>query len=186
MKKKILAMLAMGALLLSGCTVKNDSKDGHPEGTKDGKLTIFATTGYLADAAKNIAPDAEITTMVGPGGDPHTYQPTPQDIEKMQKSAVVLWNGLHLEAQMVKQLESLGNKQLAVGTKVDKNELLPWEEEGGHGNNKTESHDPHIWNSPKAWSQAVTATAAHLAKIDPKNAEKYTKNGKEYVGKIES
>src|SRR5690625_8042392 len=78
-------------------------------------LKVYATTGYLADAVKNIAPEAEVTTMVGPGGDPHTYQPSTQDIETIQDSDLVLWNGLHLEAHMDDLLESRGEQQLAVG-----------------------------------------------------------------------
>ncbi len=37
----------------------------------------------FGDTVKNIAPDADVTVMVGPGGDPHTYQPTTQDTEKI-------------------------------------------------------------------------------------------------------
>ena len=101
------------ATLLAGCQASNSS-DGDSAGQSD-SLQVYATTGYLADAVKNIAPDAEITTMVGPGGDPHTYQPTTKDIEKMRDADAVVWNGLHLEAQMIDELESLGEKQLAVG-----------------------------------------------------------------------
>ena len=93
MKKLIALPLAslVAATALTACT-SSDSAEA-----QDDNLTIFATTGYLADAAANIAPDADITTMVGPGGDPHTYQPTTRDIEKMQDADLVLWNGLHLE-----------------------------------------------------------------------------------------
>ena len=149
------------ATLLAGCQASN-STDGDSAGQSD-SLQVYATTGYLADAVKNIAPDAEITTMVGPGGDPHTYQPTTKDIEKMRDADAVVWNGLHLEAQMIDELESLGEKQLAVGEGIDEAELLDWPETDDEGN---PLHDPHIWNSPEIWQQVVTAVADHLAKLD--------------------
>lgn len=91
--------LLTAATLITGCTTAPaDDGDG------DDTLTVYATTGYLADAVANIAPDADVTTMVGPGGDPHTYQPSTQDIETIRSADVVLWNGLHLEAQMIDQL----------------------------------------------------------------------------------
>lgn len=142
-----------------------------------GPLKIFATTGYLADAAHNIAPDAAITTMVGPGGDPHTYQPSTKDMEAMRDADLVLWNGLHLEAQMVDQLEGLGDKQLAVGDKLDHADLLPWPDD-------PDLHDPHIWNSPTLWSQAVGEIGSKLGEVDPDNAVKYQDAAGDYQNQI--
>ena len=111
----IAALSAVPAVaLVAGCS--NNSKSSASESAGGGKkLAIFATTGYLADAAKVLDPDAEITTMVMPGGDPHTYEPTTQDIEKMQSADAVFSSGVHLEAKMLTQLESLGSKHIAVG-----------------------------------------------------------------------
>lgn len=167
------------ATLLAGCQASN-STDGDSAGQSD-SLQVYATTGYLADAVKNIAPDAEITTMVGPGGDPHTYQPTTKDIEKMRDSDAVVWNGLHLEAQMIDELQSLGDKQLAVGEGIDEAELIDWPETDDEGN---PLHDPHIWNSPEIWQQVVTAVADHLAKLDKDNAETYKDNAVAYNKQI--
>lgn len=146
-----------------------------------GALHIFATTGYLADAAANLAPNAEVTTMVGPGGDPHTYQPSTKDIEAMRDADVVLWNGLHLEAQMIDQLEAMGEKQLAVGEYVDQDELLPWPAEGTNGE---QLFDPHIWNSPTLWTQAVDAIGDKLAEIDPTRAGEYDAAAQDYSAQI--
>jgi len=145
-------------------------------------LTVYATTGYLADAVANIAPDAQVTTMVGPGGDPHTYQPSTKDIEAIQSADVVLWNGLHLEAQMIDQLTSLGERQLAVGDQLPADLLLDWPETDDQGN---PLHDPHVWNSPAAWSMVVERVAAKLADADPENAAGYRENAAAYVLKIE-
>lgn len=143
----------------------------------DGPLTIYATTGYLADAAANIAPDAEVSTMVGPGGDPHTYQPTTPDIQKLRRSDAVLWTGLNLEAQMDEQISSLGDTQAAVGESVPEDLLLPWDD--GH-------HDPHIWNSPEAWSIVIDTVAEHLATIDPDHAADYSANAAAYREEFET
>ena len=167
-------------LLLSAC-----SADGGASSDGDGNadpLTVYATTGYLADAVANIAPDAQVTTMVGPGGDPHTYQPSTQDIRAMHSADAVLWNGLHLEAQMTDQLESLGDAQLAVGDQLPEHLLLDWDDTDAQGN---ALHDPHIWNSPLAWSQAVEHTAEHLARVDPDNADTYRANAKDYIDRID-
>lgn len=138
-------------------------------------ITVYATTGYLGDAVSKIAPEAKVITMVGPGGDPHTYEPSTQDIQTIQAADAVVWNGLHLEARMDDLLESLGEKQLATGETLPMAMLLPWEDN---------LHDPHVWNSPVAWSAIVGEVADHLAKLDPKNAEAYVTNAKAYIEEI--
>jgi manganese/zinc/iron transport system substrate-binding protein len=138
-------------------------------------ITVYATTGYLGDAVSKIAPDAEVITMVGPGGDPHTYQPSTQDIETIQAADAVVWNGLFLEARMEDLLYGLGDKALATAEMLPKAMLLPWEDD---------LNDPHVWNSPVAWSAIVGFVADHLAEIDPDNADTYIANAKAYIEEI--
>ncbi|MEM1065661.1 MAG: metal ABC transporter substrate-binding protein [Pseudomonadota bacterium] len=170
------AVISTAVLMASSATVALAQ-------TEDDALTVYATTGYLADAVANIAPDAEIITMVGPGGDPHTYQPSTQDIETIQNADAVVWTGLHLEARMDDLLESLGDKQIAAGELLPAELLLDWPETDDEGN---ELHDPHVWNSPEAWSLIVGYVADHLGEIDPENAETYQANAEAYVVEIES
>ena len=188
MKRLFLGLTAVGAACaLTACSTDSGVGPGAiADGNADGSgesLSIFATTGYLADAAKNIAPDADVFTMVGPGGDPHTYQPSTKDIEKMQDADLVLWNGLHLEAQMITQLESLGDKQLAVGDRLDTADLLTWPEEGAGGE---QLYDPHIWNSPELWTEVVDLIGDKLSEVDADNADTYAANADSYGDEIDA
>lgn len=174
------ALAATAALLLTACS--DSAITGGESQTDDGEaLSVYATTGYLADAVANIAPEAEVTTMVGPGGDPHTYQPSTGDIQAIQSADLVLWNGLYLEAQMIDQLESLGESQLAVGEEIPEDMLLDWPETDDQGN---PLHDPHIWNSPEAWSLVVEHVADKLGELDPDRAEEYSSNAVAYTDQI--
>ena len=178
--RKLAAGAAVAAFAIFG-SVGCSSESG-PQSSAEG-LEVYATTNYLADAVANVAPQAKITTMVGPGGDPHTYQPSTKDIETIQSSDVVFWNGLHLEAQMIDQLESLGDKQLAVGEELPEDLLLDWPETDDEGH---ALHDPHVWNSPKAWSLVVESVANKLGEVDPTHADTYKANAQDYVGEIEA
>lgn len=164
------------ALIATGSTTALFAQSG------DDAITVYATTGYLADAIANVAPEAEITTMVGPGGDPHTYQPSTQDVQTIQDADVVIWTGLHLEARMDDLLESLGDKQVAVGELLPEELLLDWPETDDEGN---ALHDPHVWNSPEAWSLIVGYIADKFAEVDPDGADTYRANAEAYIGEIE-
>lgn len=172
------ALVSTAAVLLltTGCSATPPENRGDVAG-----LTVYATTGYLADAAANIAPDANVTTMVGPGGNPHTYQPSTKDIQTIMNADVVLWNGLHLEAHMIDQFKSLGDRQLAVGEALPEDLLLAWPETDNEGE---PLHDPHVWNSPEAWSVVVGSIADKFGEIDPGHADRYRTNADAYVAEI--
>ncbi|MEM6934731.1 MAG: metal ABC transporter substrate-binding protein [Pseudomonadota bacterium] len=140
-------------------------------------ITVYATTGYLGDAVSKIAPEADVITMVGPGGDPHTYQPSTQDIQTIQAADAVVWNGLFLEARMEDLLMSLGDKALPTAERLPGTMLLPWEDD---------LSDPHVWNSPDAWALIVGHVADHLGEIDPGNADTYLTNAKAYIDEIDA
>lgn len=175
-----ISAVATMVLMLTGCT-GGDTASDTDETTGEEPLTVYATTGYIADAVSVIAPDAEVTTMVGPGGDPHTYQPSTRDIQKMQQSDVVLWNGLTLEAQMEDQLRSMGDRQVAVADELDSSLLLEWPNAGEDGE---PFYDPHVWNSPEAWSDVVDVIASTLAEHDAERADEYQQNADAYQDEI--
>lgn len=167
MRGAALALSAGLLLSLPACAPEPDS-------TED-TLVIYATTGYLADAAAVIDPDAEIITMVGPGADPHTYQASTRDIQSMQSASLVLWNGLGLEAQLLGILPTFGERQLAVGDRIDRSRLLPWDDG---------LYDPHIWNSPDIWADVVHMIAAKFAELKPERASEYTANAEAFAAEI--
>ena len=168
----VVAVLTLAVLVLASCTSPAD----------DGRLQVYATTGHLADAVRTIAPTAHVSTMVGPGGDPHSYQPSTRDIQTIHGADMVFWIGLNLEAQMDDQLRSLGRRQVAVGEQLPADLLvdLPATDSRGQA-----LRDPHIWNSPRAWSLVIGQVAAALAQVDPTNAAEYARNAADYQRRID-
>ncbi|MGO2111920.1 MAG: metal ABC transporter solute-binding protein, Zn/Mn family [Pseudoclavibacter sp.] len=182
----VIACLALAGCVATGPIAAGPTADtaASPDADADAPgadLDLYATTGYLADAIANIAPGARVTTMVGPGGDPHTHQPSTRDIEAILDADVVFWNGLHLEAQMVDPLSSLGDRQVAVGDRLPPEQLLDWPDTDNEGD---PLHDPHVWNSPDAWSLVVDEIADKLARVDGANADAYAENAEAYTARI--
>ncbi|AEX38594.1 Putative membrane protein [Corynebacterium pseudotuberculosis] len=180
--------------MLSASACAADNKETAPV-KNSSSPKIFATTGYIGDAVKNVAPDADLTVMVGPGGDPHTYQPSTSDVKAMQEADVVFWSGLGMEANMIDQLKGLGDKQIALAEQIPENMLLPWEEDGDHESHSHEGHeheghshgawDPHVWNSTDNWKLVVDQIVKKMSAADPDKADTYKTNGAEYNKKID-
>src|SRR5258707_2838896 len=138
------------SVLLAGCS--SASSEPITGGTsRSGKLAVLATTGMIADAARIVGGEnVEVAALMGPGVDPHLYQPTARDQGKLKSAQLVLYSGLHLEGKMVEIFESLARQKrvVAVSCGIAPERLLSWKSSGG-------MHDPHIWFDVKLWQEAV-------------------------------
>lgn len=176
LKKLVATGVAVAtAVGLTACSTESNETAESPTGS----LTVVASTGYLADAVHNIAPDAQITTLVKPGGDPHTQALTSTDVQQIEKADLMVWTSHDMEHKMMDQFDKLGDKSLPAAEAIPESNLLPWEEDG-----KIEGHDPHVWNSPDNWIYTVDAIAAKLATIDAAHAQQYKDNAKAYTDRI--
>ena len=137
-------------------------------------LRVVATTGHIGDALQRIAPELDVFVLVGPGLDPHTYEPSTRDIQRLRSADLVFWNALDLEAQMARQIRSLGERQVALGERVPESLLLPFEG----------AVDPHIWNSTEIWTIVVHAIADALAVRLPAHADAFATNAAAYAVEI--
>ena len=85
--KKLVSFLLLGALLLSGCAAKAEPKDPN-------KLQIVATVFPAYDFARAAAGEyAEVTLLLPPGAESHSYEPTPADILAVRDCDLFLYLG---------------------------------------------------------------------------------------------
>jgi manganese/zinc/iron transport system substrate-binding protein len=147
-------------------------------------LNVVVTTQQIADTVANIAQDKVVLKpLLGPGIDPHTYVATEGDIQILQDADVIFYNGLLLEAQMVRVLEQIGQggdtRVVAVGDGLDPLTLLNWEPEAGL------PYDPHIWNDVRLWTRVSYVIRDILMEMDPANAATYEANATSYAAQLE-
>ncbi len=176
MQRIILVSILIMALVLAGCAGAGDAAD-------DGRLRVVAITGHIGDAVTQVAGDAvQLTTLLGPGIDPHTYVATEGDIFTFQSADLILANGLHLEAQIERVLEQIDERGsatvIALGDNLDTADLLNWEPEAGF------PYDPHVWNDVQLWQQVVGQIRAALIAADPANAATYSSNAEAYLAEL--
>ena len=148
----------------------------------DGKLSITATTGMIADIARNVAGEhGTVEALMGPGVDPHLYKATQGDLARLTTADVVFYNGLHLEGKMVEVLEKLAGSRrvIAVADGVPESQLRSPPEFAGN-------HDPHLWFDVKIWGLAVRRVADELKKADEEHAADYERNATAYIARLDS
>ncbi len=136
----------------------------------DSGVSIVATTGMIADAARGIG-GGEVRALMGPGLDPHSYRQTRSDIVALAQADLVLWHGLHLEAQMIDFLEQLSHKTrvVAVADSLPQDLLR-------RDPNYPDRFDPHVWMDPTLWSDVAGAVARAMSEADPAGADRHAEN----------
>lgn len=144
-------------------------------------LQVVATTGMIADAARNVGGNlVEVRALMGPGIDPHAYRQTRSDIVAMAQADLVLWHGLYLEAQMQEFLLTLqkeGRKIVAVA------ESLPQEKLIAHDDYQ-DKFDPHVWMNPTLWGEVVLSIRDALIAAAPQHEATFRANANAHVAEL--
>ena len=170
-----ISVCLIGILVWSGC----DPKEQQGAATDD-KLRVVSTIGMITDVVKNVGgARVEVAGIVEPGVDPHFYNPTPKDVQRLGSAHIIFYNGLHLEAKMGDILAKMSENTLtvAVTDSVDRSLLLTPQEYDG-------LYDPHLWFDVKLWMQAVGKVRDALSEFDADNTVLYRSNAERYLTKL--
>ena len=142
---------------------------------------VLASTTFLADIVQNIAGERLVGQSLLPvGADPHSYQPSPQDLVKINKSKLLVINGLEYEHFLEPLLENAGGERSII-TASDGLGPRTMEDEENAG--KLVS-DPHMWLDPTRVVEYVENIRAGLTQYDPDGAQTYQLNADEYTEKL--
>jgi ABC-type Zn uptake system ZnuABC Zn-binding protein ZnuA len=130
------------------------------------KPNIVATTTIIADITYQIAGDkVTITSLVPVGGDPHLYEPIPQDAIVISKADLILKNGLTLEGWLNEFIENSGTKA-AVATVTEGIEPI-------QSSTYANSPDPHAWMDAENGIIYAENIKNALVKLDADHAAEY-------------
>ena len=176
MKKRNIATICLAIVLacsaiFSGCGRTNDGKTKNVDGLDDGRLQIVTTLYAPYDFAKQIVKDdADVTMLLAPGEESHSYDPTPQDIIKIQNCDIFIYNGGESE-EWVEDILSDIPESVKTVKMMDCDCILIAED---HEN----EFDEHVWASPKnaiKISEKITDAVIEKAKEKPDYTEEQIK-----------
>lgn len=169
--------LTLILFLLSACKVETNEA-----AISEGPLNVVATTTHIRDLVEKVGGDlVEVEGLMGPGVDPHDYQPSASDIESLYQSDATVYNGLHLEemfSSVFEELNRVNKPALELAGGLSQNEILLAEEDDL-------DYDPHIWFSIDNWKQVSDYTAEFLGSLDPDNEEIYVQNAENYKEELD-
>ncbi|MBB3745648.1 zinc/manganese transport system substrate-binding protein [Rhizobium sp. BK591] len=143
-------------------------------------LKVVASFTVLADVVKQVGGEhVKVTSLVGPNGDPHEFEPSPADAKNLNAAQVTFVSGEGLEGWMDRLITASGykGKPVTVSEGIDTRTM---EEDG------EKITDPHVWNSPvnvKIW---VANIERALSAADPADASAFKANAENYTKKLDA
>ena len=189
--KKVISFFLLLMTLLSFTACNYDVK---PVDT--GKISIVTTIFPYYDFSKNIAGDkADITLLLSPGSEPHSYEPSPSDIVAVENCDIFIYNGGQSDEWVESVLKSTQNDKMKILKMMDYVTLL---EEHSSEHNHDHAHedeeiehshgqgyDEHIWtsiNNAKILSSVIAET---LSEIDEVNSSYYSEKENNYINNLD-
>ncbi len=177
MRINLIIAVVLSGLMLFSCSEQTEKEKAEEEA----KIKIVTTTGIIGDCIKNlVGNDAEVSSLMGPGVDPHLYKAVQGDLKLMEDADIIIYNGLHLEGKMADVLEKLSRIKpvFAVGNGLKESSLRSPE---GY-----DAHDPHIWFNVKLWKQGLDYVSNEIAKTKPELAKTIENRKEDYFAKLDS
>jgi ABC-type Zn uptake system ZnuABC Zn-binding protein ZnuA len=162
----------IGFIILAACQASAPSAGVEP--VEESGIKVLVVESFLADIAQNIADDRlEVETLIPPGADPHTFQPTPQDVAKIANSQVLIVNGAGLEEWLQEVLDNAGGERLVI------------EAARGLSENSSRPGDPHFWLDPNYVVHYAEEIGDGYTQIDPAGAAVYAQNTTDYIDQLQ-
>ncbi len=195
--KRIASLFLALALACSLCACASPAE--HSNG---GKIRIVATLFPYYDFARAIAGGrADVTLLLSPGREAHSFEPTPLDAVTISEADVFLYNGGEGEYWVDQMLDAAGGHIAVTARMMDYVDALDEEyvegmqgaddhdhdhdEDADHDSDEIE-YDEHIWTAPKNAVILCRAVCDAVCKADPANEEFYRANCESYCAQLEA
>jgi zinc/manganese transport system substrate-binding protein len=154
-------------------------------------LPVVATFSILGDLVQAVGGDAvQVTTLIGPGIDAHTFDPAPADLVTLESAAVIFENGLGFEPWLDGFFASTQPKGIRVVVSegieprhADETHANEEEHEGEHEHGDI---DPHVWHNVANAIVMVENIRDALVAADPENSAVYEANATAKISDLEA
>ena len=172
--------------------------------SKQKAASILATNFVGYDFARAVIGDeSEVSMLLKPGVEMHSYEPTPEDILNIKKADLFIYVGGESdewvkdllkdneipEAKTLRLMDLVEAKEEELSEGMEEHEHkhgYDHEHENKFGSGNEVEYDEHIWTSPANAIKLVSGIKDRLAQIHPENASAYTKNADAYIAHLSS
>lgn len=167
---KQIAYILILAGIVFGCKVKQSGEN---------EKLIVCSTSISADCIRQVVGNKLIVkSLMGPGVDPHTYNPRPSDVVLLNDARLVVYTGFHLEGKMAELFSRLSERKAVVSFQLDfpKDKVLYTDKI---------TPDPHVWFDTESWVHSMNGVVDKLVELYPEYELEFRENFYHFQVKVE-
>jgi len=146
----------------------------------DDRPQVVVTTNILGDVVGEVVgEEAEVTTLMQPNADPHSFEISAQEAALLREADLVVSNGLGLEEGLQQHLdraEEAGTTTYVAGEAV---EPLAYA-----GDAEASGPDPHFWTDPARMVEVVDGLEEALVAVDGIDEAAVRRHADDYRGEL--
>lgn len=173
-----MAIIAIAIIIpLSSLVVYGTDSKPQLSNTNNSKLQVISSFNPLYEFSQNVGQEkVDVTLLIPVGVEPHDWEPTVKDVQRMQNADLIIINGIGFE-NWVDNLEETGYSGEIIDTS---NGILIKTDEIS-----SVSGDPHIWLNPVYAKIQVQNIANAFSNSDPTNEQYYQSNAAKYIEELD-
>lgn len=151
------------------------------------ELKVAVLHPLLADLTRQVGGErVEIIDLIGPNGDPHHFEPQPEDLKRAEEAKLYLVAGMGLEGYLPKLKAIIASR----ATLIEVGATLPALEGTCDHEGQDHAHeheiDPHWWHSIDLFRRATGIVTEALVEASPENADAFRKNAEAYRTELDA
>jgi zinc/manganese transport system substrate-binding protein len=181
-------LVACGTPSDSQSTASQSSSRNTGVAAATNNINVIATTSVIADLVKNVGGEhVTIRTLLTPGSDPHSYTPSPSDVQAITEAQIVFENGQGLESWLDELIQNAGGERPTIAVSDGITPIAAGDEHNDEHNDEhsnEHSGDPHMWFDVQLTMRYVENIRDGLKQIDPANASSYDANAAAYIEQL--
>jgi zinc transport system substrate-binding protein len=184
-KLNFVVLILIATTLLCACQKKET------QAPTEKKLTVVTTLFPLYDFARAIGGDkADVTLLLPPGIEPHTFEPKPADVMTVNKADIFVFTNEYMEPWAKSFLGGLPTHNITIVDTSRGVTLLKAGPEEGHEEAHGEDHhhhggmDPHIWLDFANARIMVDNILVGMVAKDPANRDYYSARAAAYKAEL--
>ncbi len=202
----LLMAVSLSACTKGGGTEPSSAPDSSEAGETEEKVSVVCTNFAEYDFVRQIAGEAaDLTLLLKPGAESHSYEPTPQDMITIENCDLFVYVGGDSDEWVSGILESVDQglmktvklmdcvetveEELVEGMQAEEHEHADEEEHSGEEDEHAEEEqelDEHVWTAPANAMLIVQKLSDALCEIDPENQESYEQNTAAYLSDLQA
>ena len=161
-----------------GPTGVADVDDRPPFAASGDRIVVATTFTILADMARRVGGDrVQVESVTSPGADVHQYEPSVEDLKRVEGADLVVSNGLGMDDWLLRFIDGTGARHVVTSAEVDP---LPV-----RSGNYTGRPNPHAWMSPDEGARYIRTIARALTDLDPGGAAEYLARADDYIADLD-